>query len=99
MLSADEVNAAADRLSSLPSREQRERVRAFRAANPDGIAHRPLSRFPEGLEHRGSPLKWPRNTIKGGKVLVEGGELVDASDKTLAEEAMAIWEADFADFD
>lgn len=99
MLSAEEIAAAGATLPPLSGREQRENVRASRAANPDGISHnRPLARFPVGLEHRGQPLRWPRNTIQGGRVLVEGGEVVDASDQGLAEEAMALLESDFADF-
>lgn len=99
MLSAEEIIAAGATVPPLSGREQRENARAFRAANPDGIAHnRPLGRFPVGLEHRGNPLRWPRNTIEGGRMLVEGGEVVDTSDKSLAEEAMALLESDFADF-
>ncbi|CAM9801048.1 unnamed protein product [Ectocarpus sp. 12 AP-2014] len=99
MLSAEEITAAGAALPPLSGREQRENVRAFRAANPEGIAYnRPLSRFPIGLEHRGDPLRWPRNTIEGGRMLVGGGEVVDTNDKSLAEEAMALFESDFADF-
>eukprot|EP00903_Cladosiphon_okamuranus_P006424 g6286.t1 len=98
MLSAEEVAAAGATLPPLPGREQRENVRASRAANPDGISHnRPLARFPVGLERRGEPLRWPRNMIRGDRVVVEGGEEVDASAQGLAEEAMALLENDFAD--
>lgn len=99
MLSAEEINAAGATIPPLSGRKARESLRAFRAANPDGISHgRPLARFPVGLEHRGDPLRWPRNTIEGGRVLVEGGEVVDTNDKSLADEAMALLESDFADF-
>lgn len=100
MLTAEEIKMAAAKLPTLPGREQRERVRSIRAAHPDGISHnKPLTRFPVGLEHRGDPRSWPCNTIEKGRVLVEGGEMVDASDQRLAEEAMALLETDFADFD
>lgn len=98
-LTEDEVNAAASRIPRLPDREQRERLRAMRADNPEGVSSKPLSRFPVGLEYRGDPRKWPCNTIERGQVLVEGGEVVDASDQRLAQEAMALLETDFADFD
>lgn len=100
MLSKEEIEEAGAKIPPLPGRKQREGVRNSRAANPDGISrNRPLTRFPVGLEHRGNPLVWPRNTIENGRVLVEGGEAVDTRDSRLAEEAMAILEADFADFD
>lgn len=98
-LTADEVKAAASRLPPLPSRDQRERVRSMRVANPDGLSSKPMSRFPVGLEYRGDPLKWPCNTIERGQVQVEGGEVVDTAAQTLAQEAMALLETDFADFD
>lgn len=98
-LTEAEINAAAIRIPCLPDREQRERVRAMRADNPEGISSKPLSRFAVGLEYRGDPRKWPCNTIERGQVRVEGGEVVDASDKRLAQEAMALLETDFADFD
>lgn len=99
MLTAEEVTVAASKLPRLPDREQRERVQAMRAAHPDGISKKALQEFPVGLTHRGDPLKWPCNTMHRGRVLVEGGELVNPSDSKLAEEAMAMLKEDFADFD
>lgn len=99
MLSAEEIRAAGATLPVLSGRRQRESVRASRATNPDGIARgRPVAGLPVGLEYRGRPLRWPRNTIQGGRVLVEGGEVVDTRDESLAKEAMALLESDFADF-
>ena len=98
MLSAQEIEAAGATVPPLPGRAQRVRVRSVRTSNPDGISHnKPLAGFAVGLEYRGDPLRWPRNKIEKGKVLVEGGEVVDAGDGKLAKEAMEILETDFAD--
>lgn len=99
MLSAQEITEAAAGIPPIPDRDQRIRVRSVRAANPDGISrNKALVDFPVGLEYRGNPLRWPRNKFEKGRVLVEGGGVVDACDEKLAQEAMNILEADFADY-
>ncbi|CAM9956199.1 unnamed protein product [Discosporangium mesarthrocarpum] len=86
-LTKSELEAAAARLPTVPSKRQRETVLEQRRAAPDGVGLHALTQFPVGLETRGDPRIWPYNVINGGRLLVDGGRWLDT--KTMAAEAQA----------